>query len=459
MQQYNYYLSVKNLLCTKFPDKLPKAFVWSYGCQQNVSDGEKIKGMLEKMGYSLTDKKDEADFILFNTCAVREHAQDRIFGNTGALKNLKAKKPDLFIALCGCMMEQDHVIKKIKTSFPFVNLVFGTQSLSNFPKLVFEAMSSQKRLFEYGFDIKALNENLPIHRDSNFKAWLPIMYGCDNFCSYCVVPYVRGRERSRSFENVLNEAESLVRAGYKDITILGQNVNSYGKNLDEDVNFASLLRALDAIPGDYVLRFMTSHPKDLTNEVIDVIANSTHISTHLHLPFQSGSNRILKLMNRKYDREKYLKIVDYAKARIPNLALTSDVIVGFPGETEEDFLQTLSLVNQVGYSSLFTFIYSKREKTPAALMPDPITHEQKVNRFNRLLSLQKDISEKFCQNMIGLDLRILIEDEAREKNLMIGRTKNNILVEIPKCLKTEIGEFCDVRITSSKSWVLQGEVL
>ena len=345
--QQPYIQMVQSIMEVRARGPQPLAFVHTYGCQQNVSDGEKIKGMLQQMGYGFTDQQEDADLILFNTCAVREHAEDRVFGNVGALKNIKRRHPSMLIALCGCMMEQEHVAEKIRKSFPFVNLVFGTHSLHRFPQLLYEALFTGKRVIERGVDDRKVVEGIPVRRDGDIKAWLPIMYGCDNFCSYCVVPHVRGRERSRQPEAVLQEARQIISAGYKDITLLGQNVNSYGKNLEHPVSFAQLLRQIDEIPGEYWLRFMTSHPKDATKEMIDMMAKGKHICHHLHLPFQSGSNRVLKAMNRKYTREAYLEMIAYAKSKMPDLSLTSDVIVGFPGETYEEFQETLSLIREV----------------------------------------------------------------------------------------------------------------
>ena len=334
MGQEEYTDLLKDILSARYQRAQPLAFVHTYGCQQNVADSEKLKGMLLQMGCALTESKEDADIIIFNTCAVREHAEDRVFGNVGALKALKRQKPSLLIALCGCMMEQEHIAEKIYKSFPYVGLVFGTHVIHRFPELVFHAVTSGKRLIERGEDDGRIHEGIPIHRDGSFKGWLPVMYGCDNFCTYCIVPHVRGRERSRRPEVILREAEEMVQAGYREITLLGQNVNSYGKGLEDAVTFPQLLRQTAQIPGDFWLSFMTSHPKDASRELIDVMAENPKISSHLHLPFQSGSDRILRLMNRRYTVEKYLEIVDYAKKRIPDLALTSDVIVGFPGETE-----------------------------------------------------------------------------------------------------------------------------
>lgn len=436
----------------------PMAYIRTYGCQQNVADSETIKGMLAQMGYGFTDSPENADFILFNTCAVREHAEDRVFGNVGAIKSIKKKHPSVLIALCGCMMEQEHIAKRIYKSFPFVGLVFGTHCLHEFPKMLYNSLLTGKRQFIRNNDDLLVHEGMPKLRDGQFKGWLPIMYGCDNFCSYCIVPYVRGRERSRKSEVILEEAKELINNGYKDITLLGQNVNSYGKGLDEDITFAQLLKMIDAIDGDYVLRFMTSHPKDCTKELIDTIAESRHISTHLHLPFQSGSNRILKQMNRRYTREKYLEIVNYAKEKISGLSLTSDIIVGFPGETEEDFQDTLSLIEEVGFTSLFTFIYSKRVGTPAAKMDDPTTDEEKSDRFQRLLKVQEKIAAARCAEMVGTTQRVLFEEKTKKDGILNARTSGNIVVEVPAD-DNMIGCFGNVEITEAGNWVLKGNLL
>ena len=436
----------------------PMAYIRTYGCQQNVADSETIKGMLAQMGYGFTDSPENADFILFNTCAVREHAEDRVFGNVGAIKSIKKKHPSVLIALCGCMMEQEHIANRIYNSFPFVGLVFGTHCLHEFPKMLYNSLLTGKRQFIRNNDDLLVHEGMPKLRDGQFKGWLPIMYGCDNFCSYCIVPYVRGRERSRKSEVILEEAKELINNGYKDITLLGQNVNSYGKGLDEDITFAQLLKMIDAIDGDYVLRFMTSHPKDCTKELIDTIAESRHISTHLHLPFQSGSNRILKQMNRRYTREKYLEIVNYAKEKIPGLSLTSDIIVGFPGETEEDFQDTLSLIEEVGFTSLFTFIYSKRVGTPAAKMDDPTTDEEKSDRFQRLLKVQEKIAAARCAEMVGTTQRVLFEEKTKKDGILNARTSGNIVVEVPAD-ENMIGCFGNVEITEAGNWVLKGNLL
>ena len=436
----------------------PLAYVRTYGCQQNVADSEKIKGMLEKSGFDFVDAPDDADFILFNTCAVREHAEDRVFGNVGALKNLKRRHPQILIALCGCMTEQEHIADRLYRSFPFVNLIFGTHSLHHFPELLYNALVNGKRMVERGNDDKKVYEGYPLKRDGTFKGWLPIMYGCNNFCTYCIVPYVRGRERSREKDIVISEAKQMIENGYKDITLLGQNVNSYGKNLNGDVNFARLIKEIDLIDGDYWLRFMTSHPKDCSKELIDVISDSRHISRHLHLPFQSGSDRILKAMNRHYDRKKYLEIINYAKEKIDGLSITSDIIVGFPGETYEDFKETLSLIREVEFTSLYTFIFSPRVGTPAAEMDDPVSSEEKSKWFRELLDVQEEIAAKRCASMVGKTEKVLIEGETGKNNELNGRTSGNIIVEL-KAPKELIGTFQNVKITNARNWILKGEIV
>ena len=456
-QQFEYIKLIAEIMEIRKRGEIPLAFIRTYGCQQNVADSEKIKGMLQKAGFAFADAPDEADFILFNTCAVREHAEDRVFGNVGALKNLKRKHPQILIALCGCMMEQEHVANRIYRSFPFVGLVFGTHSLHHFPELMYNALVNGKRIFERGNDDKRIYEGFPVHRDGNFKGWLPIMYGCNNFCTYCIVPYVRGRERSREKAVILKEAREMIQSGYKDITLLGQNVNSYGKTLEHPLSFASLIHEIDQIDGDYWLRFMTSHPKDCSKELIDTIAQSKHISKHLHLPFQSGSDRVLKAMNRHYDRKKYLETIAYAKEKIDGLSLTSDIIVGFPGETYEDFKETLSLIREVEFTSLFTFIFSPRKGTPAETMDDPVPAEEKSKWFQELLDTQEEIAAKRCSSMVGKNEKVLIESIKEKTGELNARTSGNIIVELPGN-RDLIGTFQNVRITSARNWILKGEI-
>ena len=457
--QKQYMEDVAQIMAVRARGPQPMAFVHTYGCQQNVADGEKIKGQLEEMGFGFTDDVNEADFILFNTCAIREHAEDRVFGNVGALKNVKRRHPSVLIALCGCMMEQEHVAERIRKSFPYVNLVFGTHVIHKFPELMFRMLTDGRRVFERGDDSEdqQIVEGLPIHRDGNVRAWCTVMYGCDNFCSYCIVPYVRGRERSRSPQAILEEFTGLVQAGYKDITLLGQNVNSYGKHREEGVNFSALLRMLDEVEGDYRIRFMTSHPKDATHELIDTIAQGKHISHHLHLPFQSGNNRVLREMNRGYTREKYLDLIAYAKDKIPDLSLTSDIIVGFPGETYEEFLDTVDLIRRVEFTSLYTFIYSPRVGTRAAKMNDPIPAEEKTKWFQELCSVQEQIAARRCAAAVGTVQRVLVEEQNEKTGLLTGRTDGNVVVDFPGNA-SRIGTFADVRVTAARNWILRGEL-
>ena len=456
-QQRVYINELQDLLFLRAGNRQPLAMVRTYGCQQNVADSEKLKGMLEEMGCALTDSPENADIIIFNTCAVREHAEDRVFGNVGALKIYKKRKPSLIIGVCGCMTEQQHISDRFYKSFPYVSFVFGTHSLHTFPSIMYSYVTRGKRQQYTGGDDGRIYEGLPTHRDGSFKGWLSVMYGCDNFCSYCIVPYVRGRERSRLPGDVLAEARSMVGLGYKDITLLGQNVNSYGKGLENPVSFAQLLKGVADIDGDFWVRFMTSHPKDASKELIDVIADNDKICSHLHLPFQSGSDRILKQMNRHYDTARYLEIVDYAKSRIPDLSLTSDVIVGYPGETEEDFRQTLELIERVKFTSLFTFIYSPREGTPAAKIDDPVTHEEKAERMDRLLRLQEGIAAERCRSMIGRHYRVLIEEKGKNGKLN-ARTANNIVVELEGSDEL-IGTFQNTEITEARNWILRGKII
>lgn len=449
--------AVKQIMQVRKRGTVPMAMVHTYGCQQNAADGERMKGMLSQMGFSFTDSPDEADLVLFNTCAVREHAEDRVFGNVGALKNQKRRNPGMIIALCGCMMEQEHVAERIKKSFPYVNLVFGTHVIHRLPFLLLQTLTDSKRVFERGDETpdKQIPEGLPVRRDSDSRAFVTVMYGCNNFCSYCIVPYVRGRERSREPDAVVEECRGLIENGYKEITLLGQNVNSYGKTLENPISFAELLRRIDAIDGDYRLRFMTSHPKDATKELIDTMAESRHIAHHLHLPFQSGNDRILKEMNRHYDRDKYLSLVQYAKEKMPDLSLTSDIIVGFPGETYEEFCDTLSLVREVEFTSLFTFIYSPRKGTRAALMPDPVSHEEKARWMQELLDTQEAIAARRCAAMVGQTVRVLVEERGKN-GLLSGRTEGSVIVEFPGD-DALIGQFCQVTVTKARNWILQGE--
>lgn len=457
-RQRDYTLRVREILEAKYQAASPKAFVHTYGCQGNVADSERIIGQLLEMGYVLCDEPKDADLILYNTCAVREHAEDRVFGNVGAIKRYKKEKPDLIIALCGCMMQQAHIREKIYQSYPFVNLVFGTHALYRVPELFYQTLTGGKRVVCAPETDGEIAEGLPVHRDGGIKAWLPIMYGCDNFCTYCIVPYVRARERSREPEEVIAEAKEIIAAGYKEITLLGQNVNSYGKHNKNPMNFSELLRALNALDGDFKIRFMTSHPKDCTKELIDTIAECDKVSKHLHLPFQSGNDRILKAMNRHYTREKYLDLVAYAKEKIPDLSLTSDVIVGFPGETYEEFQDTVSLIREVEFTSLFTFIFSPRKGTKAAAMPDPVPHEEKTRWFKELCDAQEEIAARRTKAMLGKTYTVLVESTAKSQNgALCGRTDGNVVIEFAGD-ETLIGTYCRVTVTEVGAWVVKGEL-
>ncbi len=438
-------------------DSPPLAYTHSYGCQQNVSDGEKIDGMLAEMGFGFTDSPENADLVLYNTCAVRENAENRVFGNIGALKHCKARNPRMIIAVCGCMVQQEHIAKRMKEKFPFVDLIFGTHVLHRLPEMLYGIYEKGGRTVLIPESDGVIAEGLPVRRESPIKASVPIMYGCNNFCTYCVVPLVRGRERSREPQDIISEVKGLVSEGYKDILLLGQNVNSYGK--DKSMGFAELLKALDGIEGEFVISFMTSHPKDCTKELLDVIADSRHISHHLHLPVQSGSDRILKLMNRHYDIAHYRELVSYARQRIPDLQLTTDIIVGFPGETREDFEETLSLMREIRFDSAFTFIYSPREGTKAALMEDPISAEEKGEWFRELLKVQGEAGEQAYKRYEGKTLRVLCEGRGRtDESLFTGKSRQNIIVDFDGD-ESMIGSFVDVKITRALNWALIGEII
>ena len=458
LQQKEYADQVRSLLEELYPAP-PLAYVHSYGCQGNVSDGEKLKGMLAEMGYGFCDQAEQADLVLFNTCAIRENAEDRIFGNVGALKRWKAQSPKHKLLLCGCMMQQPHIVEKLKQSYPYVDLIFGTHVIHQLPQLLLSVLQQHKRVFYTPESDGGIAEGLPIRRDGELKAWVPIMYGCNNFCTYCIVPYVKGRERSRQPEAILAEVRQLVEQGYKEITLLGQNVNSYGKTLEHPITFAQLLRQIDAIPGDFRIRFMTSHPKDATKELFDVMAASEKICHHLHLPVQCGSDRILQAMNRRYTVEQYLKLIDYARSVMPDISFTTDIIVGFPGETLEDFQGTLDLLKKVRYDSLFSFIYSKRVGTKAAAMPDDTPHSVKSDRLQELLALQRTIGEEVLKEYVGKTLRILVDGTGKSgEGYLTGRTDQFLIVDFPGD-RSLIGQFVTVKITKALNWALLGELV
>lgn len=459
LAEQNKYSQMVNELISKRYSGKPLACVVTYGCQQNIADSEHIKGMLEAMGYGFTENRLEAKLIIFNTCAVREHAEDRVFGNVGALKSYKLDNPDVVIALCGCMMQQQHIADKIKQSFPFVDLVFGTHVVYKVPQLIYTALTRKKRVFELPDVDGVIAEGIPVKRDNDKKAWLPIMYGCNNFCSYCIVPYVRGRERSREVNDVVAEFKQLVDEGYREITLLGQNVNSYGKDLEPRVSFSQLLRILNDLEGDFRIRFMTSHPKDCTKELIETMAQCDKVATHLHLPFQSGNDRVLKAMNRSYTREKYLSLINYAKELMGDeLSITSDIIVGFPGETYEEFCDTLSLVEEIKATSLFTFIYSPRVGTPAAEMDDPVPYEEKSKWMRELLALQERISGEQMALHKGKTFKCFVYGKGKQgDNYLAARTDGNLIIEFVGDERL-IGSFQKIKVTEPLTYVMLGEL-
>ncbi len=438
--------------------KQPLAFVDTYGCQQNEADSEKLRGYLRKMGYEFTRNEKEAQIIVINTCAIRDHAEQKVFGNVGALIHGKRANPKQLICLCGCMMQQEHVAEKIKTSFRHVDLVFGPQVLWKFPQFIQQLLAEKGRIFQIPQEADSIVEGIPQVRDGSVKGWLSIMYGCNNFCTYCIVPYVRGRERSRKPQEILEEVKSMVADGFKEITLLGQNVNSYGKDLEEPMDFADLLREINQVPGDFLLRFMTSHPKDATEKLFQTMAECEKVAPSLHLPFQSGNDQVLKAMNRGYTSEHYLKQIAMAKSYLPGLSLTSDIIVGFPGETTEQFEDTLEILRKVEFDALFTFIFSPRKGTPAWDLPDTLDKEEKKANFQRLLQVQNEISGKKHQEYLGQRMRCLIEGESGDSRYPLSaRTPGNRLVRLDGPLSL-IGSFQWLTISQASTWSLTGEL-
>ena len=433
----------------------PTAYVETYGCQQNEADSEKLRGYLSQCGYAIGTTAEGADVVIMNTCAIREHAEQRVFGNLGALTHTKRRHPGQKIFLCGCMAGEEKVSRRVRESYPHVDGVFSTHHLWQFPEILYSVLTTGKRVFYVQDEPGSIAEGIPQVRDSGLKAWVSIMYGCNNFCTYCIVPYVRGRERSRQPEYILEECRQLIENGAKEITLLGQNVNSYGKDLGIGMDFADLLARIAQLPGDFLIRFMTSHPRDASRKLFDTMARYPKIAKQLHLPFQSGSSRVLKAMNRHYDRETYLEKVNYAKSVMPQLVLTSDVIVGFPGETEAEFEETVSLIQQVHYDSLFTFIFSPRVGTPAAGMDDPTPKAEKSRRFDRLCAVQNAISEEIHTGYIGRELRCLVDGREGEK--LTARTEGGRLVRFAG-EDALIGSFRMLKITGATTWSLVGEL-
>ena len=430
--------------------------VTTFGCQMNARDSEKLCGILEKIGY-VEAAEDEADFIIFNTCTVRENANMRVYGRLGQLKPRKKKNPHMMIGLCGCMMQEPEVVEKLKTSYRYVDIIFGTHNIFKFAELIVTRFESQRMVIDIWKDTDKIVENLPNDRKFSFKSGVNIMFGCNNFCSYCIVPYVRGRERSRDPEAIISEIRQLVADGVVEVMLLGQNVNSYGKNLEHPITFAQLLERIEQIEGLERIRFMTSHPKDLSDELIEVMGKSKKICKHLHLPVQSGSSKILKKMNRHYTKEQYVALAKKIQERIPGVSFTTDIIVGFPGETEEDFEETLDVVREVGFDSAYTYVYSKRSGTPAASMEDQVDKDVIKDRFDRLLALLKETSAKNCKKKVGDIERVLIEEEnTHEEGMLTGRLENNLLVHFKGC-KEQIGTMADVKLVEEKGFYYMGE--
>ena len=431
--------------------------VTTFGCQMNARDSEKLVGILEQIGYVEETDEEQADFVIYNTCTVRENANSRVYGRLGQLSHKKKKNPHMMIGLCGCMMQEPEVVEKLKKSYRFVDLIFGTHNIYKFAELIVTRLESDRMVIDIWKDTDQIVEDLPSERKFPFKSGVNIMFGCNNFCSYCIVPYVRGRERSRDPKAIIREIEALVADGVVEVMLLGQNVNSYGKTLEEPMSFAQLLREVEKVEGLERIRFMTSHPKDLSDELIQVMAESKKICKHLHLPIQSGSSRILEKMNRRYTKEHYLGLVEKLRAAVPDISLTTDIIVGFPGETEEDFLETLDVVRRVRYDSAFTFIYSKRTGTPAAAMEDQVPADVVKDRFDRLLAEVQRISAEVCSVHEGTVQEVLVESmNDHDPALVTGRMSNNLLVHFPGGPEL-IGRILTVKLTEAKGFYYMGE--
>ena len=430
----------------------------TFGCQMNFKDSEKLNGILEDIGYVKADTE-KADFVYYNTCTVRENANVRVYGRLGALKNYKKKNPEMVIAMCGCMMQEPEEQEKVKTTFKFVDVVFGTHNIFKLAELLYECLSGRKRVFDVWEKTDQIIEDLPSDRKFGFKAGVNIMFGCNNFCSYCIVPYVRGRERSRKPEDIVAEVKKLASEGVVEVMLLGQNVNSYGKNLENPISFAKLLTMVEEVEGIERIRFMTSHPKDLSDELIEVIRDNPKVCNHIHLPLQSGSSRLLKIMNRHYDKEQYLTLVDKLRAAIPDIGISTDIIVGFPGETDEDFEETLDVVRKAKYDSAFTFIYSKRSGTPAATMPDQVPEDVVKERFDRLLNLVNEISREKTKHLEGTVQSVLVEELNKKiPGYVTGRLSNNSVVHFEGC-KELIGKIVDVNLKEAKGFYYMGEMV
>lgn len=460
-QQYKYIETLKqhNQDIMSQLGKPVRYNIETFGCQMNENDSERLSGMLSEMGYSECSTRKDSDLIIFNTCCVRENAEQKVYGHLGALKKLKEINPNLIIAICGCMMQQNEVVEHIIRTYKHVDIIFGTHNLYKFPELLNTAVTTGKTVVDVWDSTGSIAENMPILRKDNLKAWVTVMYGCNNFCSYCIVPYVRGRERSRSLEEIRNEVEKLAQEGCKEITLLGQNVNSFGKDLEGDLTFAGLLRELNKVQGIERIRFMTSHPKDLSDELILAMRDCEKVCEHLHLPVQAGSSKILDEMNRKYSKEQYLELIERVKKHIPGIALSTDIIVGFPGETEEDFNETLDVVAKARFDMAYTFLYSKRTGTPAAKSPDQVPEDVKKQRFDRLLELQNKISKEINDELLGKEVEVLVEGLSKSsKTTYTGRTRENKIVNFKGSTEL-VGKLVKVRIDTIQTWSLLGKIV
>ena len=434
------------------------ALTETYGCQQNENDTERIRGMLKEAGFDFTDDQNKADLIIYNTCAVRENAEQKVFGRLGILKHMKEQRPEMTVAVCGCIVQQPHITEKIEKIHNHVDLIFGTHALYQMPELLYEAMHRNKTVVNIEDSEGLIAEDIPMLREDVSKAWVSVMYGCNNFCSYCIVPYVRGRERSRRPEAVINEVKELVSKGCSEISLLGQNVNSYGKDLDEDIDFADLMRMVNAVDGVKRIRFMTSHPKDLSDKLIEAIRDCDKVCKQLHLPFQAGSDRILKQMNRRYTKEEYLNKIEKVKKAVPGISLSTDVIVGFPTETNEDFEETLDVLRKVEFDNIFSFIYSRREGTPAAKLDFVLTDEEIHKNFERLLEVQNEISLRKNKEYVGRVEEVLVDGASKnDKNVLSGRCDSSKIVNF-KGDASLIGKYVKVKITQAHTWSLNGEL-
>ena len=460
-RQYYYMEKCRRIVREKYEKtgQGPAFFVQTFGCQMNARDSEKLTGILRAAGFQETDTEQQADFVIYNTCTVRENANNKVYGRLGRLQNLKKKHPGMRIALCGCMMQEPEVVERLRKSYPFVSLVFGTHNLYKFAELLARTLESDQMVVDVWQEGDRIVEQLPVERKYAFKSGVNIMFGCNNFCSYCIVPYVRGREKSREPEEILGEIKSLVADGVVEIMLLGQNVNSYGKTLKHPVTFARLLREVAKTEGLERIRFMTSHPKDLSGDLIEVMRQVPKICRHLHLPLQSGSSGILKAMNRHYDKETYLKLVDQVRTAMPDIALTTDIIVGFPGETEEDFLETMDVVQKVEFDSAFTFIYSRRTGTPAASLADQVPEDVVKDRFERLLKKVQEISAKKARRLVGNVEKVLVEGvNDHDTSLVTGRLSNNSVVHLPGTGELT-GRLVDVKITECRGFYYYGQIV